>query len=75
MSNPATLIDTARQAIRANDHTDRGWDRAHRAIDQAVKATSDPTGMDAEGLQRIAEIHAEITNMACERPVCMTAAR
>ena len=65
------LAAKARDAIGINNKTDADWDRAFRAVDQVIKVSSDPTGLAPEVIDDLAELHAELTNMSCDCPLCL----
>jgi hypothetical protein len=67
----ADLLNDALAARQALDGTEAGWERMYRAVERVIEASSDPGGMTAEVRQAVATIHSDLTNGACECPVCL----
>lgn len=66
------LVADARRAIDNNDHTDKGWDRVHRATALVLDATNDPAGMTASDIADVRAIHADLL-WDCDCKVCEVA--
>lgn len=66
------LVADARRAIDNNDHTDKGWNRVHRATALVLAASNDPVGMTPSDIADVRAIHADLL-WDCDCKVCEVA--